>query len=310
MLQFIISLLFVPFMTVFCCKSTPTTTPDPDDMYTVSAPFTFSFYTRVNKLGYYEYPHCPSYFVGCTVTTIDWNRLEIYSKIELVLPTGGYAGLKRDRIHKLGDTYMAYYFVDDYEKYYDEAVFLYDGKNMRAAISWHEADDKYFRFIIWMPEPGMIVISETGPSISTIAPGISFTASGGNYGFRASDDAMTWFFRSTQNLPEKYVQLWEKGRRDNDTVVTVSVAIKYTVEFAQTLGIFQKYGLYFLTAYTLKVLNEVFHESQTLIKFKLQCVSHVLVAEDNVETGDDDLKLETVLGHKSTYEKLSKRLRD
>ena len=41
--------------------------------------------------------------------------------------------------------------------------------------------------------------------------------------------------------------------RDNHTVAQVSVTLKYTTEFASTLGVFHKDGIYMVAAWTIDV---------------------------------------------------------
>lgn len=59
---------------------------------------------------------------------------------------------------------------------------------------------------------GLTVIAQTGRSFAEEAfNGYSFTASDGNYGFRASDDALSWFLRSTSGLDDANLELFNRG---------------------------------------------------------------------------------------------------
>jgi hypothetical protein len=49
-----------------------------------------------------------------------------------------------------------------------------------------------------------------------------------------------------------------KGVIDTKTVVEMSVTISYTVEFAEYLGVFHKYGLQLVAAFIIQVLNFIF----------------------------------------------------
>ena len=54
-------------------------------------------------------------------------------------------------------------------------------------------------------------------------------------------------------LPEKQHQLILKGRRDNSTIATISVTIKYTKEFGEIMGVHPQDGMYLVAAKTLAV---------------------------------------------------------
>ena len=74
-----------------------------------------------------------------------------------------------------------------------------------------------------------------------------------NYGYAKADDALTWFYRNTLPLDEESQKLLTQGRHDNETRVEVSVTIKYTTEFAATLGIRMDWAMYMVSAWTIYV---------------------------------------------------------
>ena len=74
-----------------------------------------------------------------------------------------------------------------------------------------------------------------------------------NYGFKRGDDVLSWFYRNELPLPEDQLKHLQKGITDNETVAQVSVTIKYTVEFAQTLGVPMKWGMHHVALWTIKV---------------------------------------------------------
>jgi hypothetical protein len=45
-----------------------------------------------------------------------------------------------------------------------------------------------------------------------------------------------------------------KGHHDNTTITEMSVSITYTFEFANSLGVFQKWGVQLIAAFILKVI--------------------------------------------------------
>ena len=75
-----------------------------------------------------------------------------------------------------------------------------------------------------------------------------------NYGYQKSDDALAWFYRNTLNLDDDNQRLLANGRQDTRTEAEISVTIKYTTEFSQTLGVFHKHGLYMVAAWTIDVI--------------------------------------------------------
>ena len=74
-----------------------------------------------------------------------------------------------------------------------------------------------------------------------------------NYGYAKADDALTWFYRNALPLDERGSNLLLLGRKDNATGVTISVTIKYTLEFAATLGIRMDKAMYFVATWTIDV---------------------------------------------------------
>ena len=76
-----------------------------------------------------------------------------------------------------------------------------------------------------------------------------------NYGYAKADDALTWFYRNALPLDEMGQKRLALGRRDNVTRVEVSVTIKYTLEFAATLGIRMDKAMYFVATWTIDVSN-------------------------------------------------------
>ena len=62
------------------------------------------------------------------------------------------------------------------------------------------------------------------------------------------DDALVWFYRNAMNLDDKNKELLERGKSDNIKIANVSVTIRYTTEFAETLGVFFKDGLLMVAA--------------------------------------------------------------
>ena len=125
-------------------------------------------------------------------------------------------------------------------------------------------------------------------------------------------------------FPSNHISIFEilviTGRVDQTTTVNITVSIKYTTEFASTLGVWINHGLYLLSAFTMmvtlsvfvifviflkthfsrKTLQEAFDNSQTLIRFKLKCIDLIeLYTEETV--GDfDEGKLEEIVHEEIT----------
>ena len=75
-----------------------------------------------------------------------------------------------------------------------------------------------------------------------------------NYGFDIGDDAASWFYQHSFNLPESDKKLLDKGRKDLSTVAEVSVTIKYSPQFAKTvLGSPIYKGIYIVAIWTMMV---------------------------------------------------------
>ena len=76
-----------------------------------------------------------------------------------------------------------------------------------------------------------------------------------NRHFEGKEDVLyTCLLQKVLNtLPEKQHQLILKGRRDNSTIATISVTIRYTKEFAETMGVHPQDGMYLVAAKTLAV---------------------------------------------------------
>ena len=65
---------------------------------------------------------------------------------------------------------------------------------------------------------------------------------------------MSWFFLKTRpELGDKAHKLLEFGIKNKHDEVRVSVTIKYTTEFASTLGVFYKEGINMVAAWTIDV---------------------------------------------------------
>jgi hypothetical protein len=58
--------------------------------------------------------------------------------------------------------------------------------------------------------------------------------------------------------PYDQKMLLVKGVVDTKTVVEMSVTILYTVDFAEYLGVYHKYGLQLVAAFIIQVLNFIF----------------------------------------------------
>ncbi len=199
-----------------------------------------------------QWHHCPAEYISCMRIDLNFDKLRINTEIMIKMSLHYDVTLRRTRVHELEGTWMIFYETKDLDKYFDEAVLMFDDENIRGTFTWARGVDKH-RYVLYTQSKGVYVISEPHLPNSAEAPGIQFTSIGRNYGFRQSDDALSWFFRSTLPLNDDQLDLLTKGRRDNETVATVTVSIKYTIEFTKTFGVFIKYGLHHLAAYTLKV---------------------------------------------------------
>ena len=74
-----------------------------------------------------------------------------------------------------------------------------------------------------------------------------------NYGYSRADDALSWFYRNVLPLNKQNLQDLNFGRHDDTEKAIISVTIKYTTEFASTLGIRIDKGLYFVGLWTIEV---------------------------------------------------------
>ena len=74
-----------------------------------------------------------------------------------------------------------------------------------------------------------------------------------NYGYKRADDALSWFYRNVLPLNKQNLQDLDFGRHDDTEKAIISVTIKYTTEFASTLGIRIDKGLYFVGLWTIEV---------------------------------------------------------
>ena len=78
------------------------------------------------------------------------------------------------------------------------------------------------------------------------------------YGYKVTDDTLGFLYKNIHdNVPEYFTELFKKGDKDKSTRATVSVIIKYTLEFAAYIGVHPKYGMYLLSAHAMKVRNIV-----------------------------------------------------
>ena len=146
-------------------------------------------------------------------------------------------------------------------------------QSIRCTFLWYERWYGFKKAILYQPETGVTVMANvpTGPSwypsynsqrrhhhrqsnmqrdseSSTPKPHPL-----SNYGYAKADDALTWFYRNTLPLDEESQKLLTQGRHDNETRVEVSVTIKYTTEFAATLGIRMDWAMYMVSAWTIYV---------------------------------------------------------
>ena len=83
-----------------------------------------------------------------------------------------------------------------------------------------------------------------------------------NYGYKKIDDALEWFYRNALDLDAKNQALLTKGRKDETSVAEISVTIRYTPQFANTLGVFYPDGLLMVAAWTIDVIIfiKIFHD--------------------------------------------------
>ena len=74
-----------------------------------------------------------------------------------------------------------------------------------------------------------------------------------NYGYSRADDALSWYYRNVLPLNQQNLKDLDFGRHDDTEKAIITVTIKYTTEFASTLGIRIEKGLYFVGLWTIEV---------------------------------------------------------
>ena len=162
---------------------------------------------------------------------------------------------------------------------------------MRCTFLWHDSTHKFHKSILYQPATGVTVMAtvptDNYPSYhphrrskmqrdeSKTKPGNRFSTLLTteeplpnatpppesseehdlltNYGYSRADDALSWFYRNVLPLNKQNLQDLDFGRHDDTEKAIISVTIKYTTEFASTLGIRIDKGLYFVGLWTIEV---------------------------------------------------------
>ena len=165
-------------------------------------------------------------------------------------------------------------------------MYSHNPNGIRCTFLWNDFKHKFHKSVLYQPATGVTVMANVPthgyPSYhphrrrsSKTKPGNRFStfltteeplpnATPGsesseendpltNYGYSKADDALSWFYRNVLPLDEANLQNLNFGRHDDTEMAIISVTIKYTTEFASTLGIRIDKGLYFVGLWTIEV---------------------------------------------------------
>ena len=167
---------------------------------------------------------------------------------------------------------------------------MYSHTGIRCTFLYHDLDHRFHKKIIWQPVSGVIILGTlpTAGNRPSYHPAkskrddepdfisIPTPKRRQNYGYSKIDDALAWFYRNTLDLDEENNALLEMGSSDDVTIANITVTIKYTTEFAQTLGVYYRHGLLMVAGWTIDVCdsNTYHYDFQKIAGFFLLICRH------------------------------------